>query len=244
MRTGCSNCVRFGLPCTFATASQNEVHCTQLDGDSSAPAGEDTAVLRLQQRGRGRPRRDWSATQPRNDVQVETTASTRQKANLEGDSRTNPSPSPVTSCIISLEKDCLDPMNSALNLAQAELLYHFIACTGPGLSGSDDPTHPITLFWTKNSPQIGFKSPWVLHLILSLAAYHLAYLTTEKGEARSQYLLLAKNHSSLGLKGTNEALSSCNISNCGSIYVSMILIWYCTFAGGLPQTAIRTLACG
>jgi hypothetical protein len=86
-------------------------------------------------------------------------------------------------------------------------------------------------FWSSNVPQLGLKHHFVMHLILAIAAHHLAYLQVNKPSAK-HYTLLALKHASKGLKGFTAAITSPRDSNCGALYVSAILVCYCTFAGG------------
>jgi hypothetical protein len=70
-----------------------------------------------------------------------------------------------------------------------------------------------------------------MHLILAIAGYHLAYLRASEYSAK-RYSLLATSHTSKGLNGFTAALANPNPDNCGALYVSAILVCYCTFAGG------------
>ncbi|KAF5686021.1 C6 finger domain-containing protein [Fusarium circinatum] len=117
-------------------------------------------------------------------------------------------------------------------MTQAELLRQFIIFTGPNLGGSDDPNHPIVQFWSRDATLLAASYPYLLHLCLSPAAYHLAYLASNTPLKRSRYIALAKDHFSIGLIQTNEALSQIDASNCGSLYVSTVLVCFCVFAAG------------
>ncbi|KAF6525609.1 hypothetical protein HZS61_011404 [Fusarium oxysporum f. sp. conglutinans] len=101
----------------------------------------------------------------------------------------------------------------------AELLHQFITCTGPNLGGSDDPNHPIVKFWSRNATLLAISHPYLLHLSLSLAAYHLAFLASETEPSKAHHTLLARHHFSVGLTQANEALSSIDTSTCGSLYM-------------------------
>ncbi|KAL6402757.1 hypothetical protein AUP68_14093 [Ilyonectria robusta] len=124
------------------------------------------------------------------------------------------------------------PSDAELNMTQAELLHQFITCTGPDLGGSDDPSHPIVQFWARNATLLAISHPYLLRLCLSLAAYHLAFLASETEPNKARYATLARHHFSVGLTQANEALSAINTSTCGSLYVSTILVCFCSFAAG------------
>lgn len=202
-RPECANCARFSLPCSFSAPA------------GIAPTGPDTTTRPseanpvsqlpyLPRRGRGRPRKDWAAGYAGKPLQPQ--------------SQSQPQTVPPSNPDISL------------NVAQAELLHQFITCTGPSLASPDDD--PIAQFWTRNVTPIGLSNPSVLHLCLSLAAYHLTYKTEEPGHARCHYQDLAKRHFDLGLVQANEALAAISASNCGAVYLSTMLVCFCSFAAG------------
>lgn len=70
-----------------------------------------------------------------------------------------------------------DVRPAPINVDHAELLLHFTATTAATLGGCECPN--MLGFWTRNVPQIGLSRPFVLHLVLSLAAFHLAYQTAD-----------------------------------------------------------------
>ncbi|KAH7129948.1 hypothetical protein B0J13DRAFT_133830 [Dactylonectria estremocensis] len=203
-RPECANCARFSLPCSFSATPG----VAPAGPDATTRPAEASAVSQLPflpRRGRGRPRRDWAA----------------------GDAGKQAQPSQSQS-----QSQAVPPSNpdTSLNIAQAELLHQFIICTGPSLASSDDD--PIARFWTRNVTPIGLSNPSVLHLCLSLAAYHLAYQTEQPGHTRSHYQTLAKHHFDLGLVLANEALAAMSVSNCGAVYLSTMLVCFCSFAAG------------
>lgn len=109
-------------------------------------------------------------------------------------------------------------------------------------------------FWTHHVPHMGLSRNFVLHLVLALAAFHLAYLASNDKDAashsdggrtpsppsgrrrsRQQYLSLAQQHFTTGLAGFSAELAEPNGENCGSLYLGAVLTSYCTFAAG-PTT--------
>jgi hypothetical protein len=96
-------------------------------------------------------------------------------------------------------------------------------------------------FWSCNVPQLGLTHHFVMHLILAIAGYHLAYLRANEYSAK-HYNLLATSHASKGLNGFSAALANPNPDNCGALYVSAILVCYCTFASG-PTSPGDLLIC-
>ncbi|EXL40274.1 hypothetical protein FOCG_17162 [Fusarium oxysporum f. sp. radicis-lycopersici 26381] len=154
-------------------------------------------------RKRGRPRKDWTSQGLASETHIQLESS----------------------------QPLLSP-DTELNITQAELLHQFITCTGPNLGGSDDPNHPIVKFWSRNATLLAISHPYLLHLSLSFAAYHLAFLASETEPSKAHHTLLARHHFSVGLTQANEALSSIDTSTCGSLYVSTILVCFCSFAAG------------
>ncbi|EXL66271.1 hypothetical protein FOPG_17547 [Fusarium oxysporum f. sp. conglutinans race 2 54008] len=141
-------------------------------------------------RKRGRPRKDWTSQGLASETHIQPESS-----------------QPLLSS------------DTELNITQAELLHQFITCTGPNLGGSDDPNHPIVKFWSRNATLLAISHPYLLHLSLSLAAYHLAFLASETEPSKAHHTLLARHHFSVGLTQANEALSSIDTSTCGSLYM-------------------------
>ncbi|KAG7284814.1 hypothetical protein NEMBOFW57_009429 [Staphylotrichum longicolle] len=130
---------------------------------------------------------------------------------------------------------------------QAELLLHFTTTTAPTLGGCDCP-HQLA-FWTRNVPHIGLSHPFVLHLLLAAASFHLAYLakhhtTTDTAVdnatasalplrlMRVEYLALAQQHLTAGVSGFSAQLARPAPENCGALYLGAVLTCYCTFADG------------
>ncbi|KAI7763959.1 hypothetical protein LZL87_006341 [Fusarium oxysporum] len=178
--------------------SKKKFHHKSKSGCSNfVPASSPTTAPMAPVRpGRGRPRKNWSCQAQDSSL----------RSYLQSEPNESPQP-PET--------------ETELNMAQAELLRQFIIFTGPNLGGSDDPNHPIVQFWSRDATLLAASYPYLLHLCLSLAAYHLAFLASNNSLKRSRYIALAKDHFSIGLIQTNEALSQIDASNCGSLSLSL-----------------------
>ncbi|KAH7470410.1 hypothetical protein FOMA001_g14421 [Fusarium oxysporum f. sp. matthiolae] len=209
-KNGCSNCKRRKVKCDelqprCTNCTRFHLEC-QYDIHPVVPASSlATAPIAPVKPGRGRPRKNWSFQ--------------AQDSSLRSHFQSEPRESPQSP-------------ETELNMAQAELLRQFIIFTGPNLGGSDDPNHPIVQFWSRDATLLAASYPYLLHLCLSLAAYHLAFLASNNSLKRSRYIALAKDHFSVGLIQTNETLSQIDASNCGSLYVSTTLVCFCVFAAG------------
>lgn len=108
-------------------------------------------------------------------------------------------------------------------------------------------------------PHIGLSHPFVLHLLLAAAAFHLAYLakhhtTTDTAVdnaaastlplrlTRVEYLALAQQHLTAGVSGFSAQLARPAPETCGALYLGAVLTCYCTFADG-PSGRDDLLVC-
>lgn len=73
-------------------------------------------------------------------------------------------------------------------------------------------------------PREGYKSSYVMHGILSMAAAHKAYLTPSQ---RKTYLALSDYHQALGSEGFRSQLEDVNSDNWASVFCfASILVLY------------------
>ncbi|KAF4989407.1 hypothetical protein FGRMN_9132 [Fusarium graminum] len=219
VKPACANCVRFGIPCDFAPQP--------LSSDDSALQRSPPEILSVlaepvttPRRGPGRPRKDWAAL---------TRPPPPPPASVSDRATTSPSSTaatPASSSTVSNSQIC------SLNVADAELLFHFMTNTSRTLHDADDPADSIASFWAQNVPQIGLSYHFVLHMMYALAGYNLAYQEPKETERHTQNLALAAHHAELGISEMNRTLTNLNETNCGALYVAAVLVCYCTFAAG------------
>lgn len=228
MKPACANCIRFGIPCDFAPASPSSSINSLPGADiGGSPGGESSSIPR---RGPGRPRKDWaSISRPAQQQQADNNNTT-----------TSPSSTADTPATTS-SYSTTETYSCSLNVADTELLLHFISTTGKTLTLSDREDDHLNRFWARNVPKIGVSYHFVLHFIYALAGYHLAFSGGGEGEPR-QYLSLASHHSAVGLAELNRVLPSLDENNCGALYISAVLVCYCTFAAG-PTSMNDLLVC-
>ncbi|KAH6720193.1 hypothetical protein BKA61DRAFT_231515 [Leptodontidium sp. MPI-SDFR-AT-0119] len=112
-----------------------------------------------------------------------------------------------------------------INAGDLEIWHHYLMKTCPSFLGNGLD------FWQEKLPEIGFSYHFVLQLILSLSAFHLARCRPEK---RDFYLSIAEKYHTAGIQGVTVALASLNAENCEAMYSSAILVCFCSFARG-PQ---------
>ncbi|KAK8172642.1 hypothetical protein BKA80DRAFT_263468 [Phyllosticta citrichinensis] len=258
----CGNCVRFGVPCDLAPGVVSDI----------------PAVVQIR-RGRGRPRKDWISTSTTPPSSTSQTSNEKSLSELLLQFSENGVPSPPTSAeAVATPESTTDttalyqPPCATLpliNIDDAEPLLHFIqytAATLPGKGGGGNMCR-ILRFWERNAPQIDLRWPFVQHLILSVAYFHLSKLALEQDEesgghkkpdgdagdpgglrhpllrrTRDEYLALAQHHFSSGLAGFTCLMAHPDTSNCGALYLSAVMVSYCTFAAG-PTSANDLLVC-
>ncbi|KAH7154923.1 hypothetical protein B0J13DRAFT_212882 [Dactylonectria estremocensis] len=226
VKPACSNCIRFGIPCDFAPLPpSNEDPAPKASvGDAVANHGGEPSTT--PRRGPGRPRKDWAALAKPLPQTTERTG-TSPVSNVTTPASTSTAPE-LISC--------------SFNVADAELLLHFISHTASSLHDSEEPDSSIGRFWERNVPQIGLSYHFVLHLAYALAGYHLAFEETSSSDRHAQYLAIARHHSETGLAELNRTLPSLDETNCGALYVSAVLVCYCAFAAG-PTGSTDLLVC-
>ncbi|KAF7551254.1 hypothetical protein G7046_g7767 [Stylonectria norvegica] len=236
VKPSCANCLRFGISCDFAppptlpqtTNAPRLLAPLGSDLGGGSQTGIDASASSVPRRGPGRPRKDWSNLPriPLPSIERSTVSPTLMAA----------TPSVTSSSPLMDYNPC------SLNVADAELLLHFVSYTASTLADSGMVDDNITQFWARNVPKMGISHHFVLHLTYALAAYHMAYSDAGDSEQRSRQLSLAEHHSSAGLAELNQVLPQLDETNCGALYVSAVAMCYCTFAAG-PTSIDDLLVC-
>lgn len=106
-----------------------------------------------------------------------------------------------------------------------ELMHHYCISTCESLAFRED----LRYVWRVAFPQEGYRHPFVMHGLLSLAALHKAYLFPSR---RQEYLTLAASHHALGLERFRALLSDIGDSNWKAMlcYASIVVIHVCSLA--------------
>lgn len=188
------------------------IPCNFNSNHSSPPNGSPPA--QDLPRRRGRPRKDWlsaSAAPPSND-------------NHPG--RT---PDPATT---SPDTPCEQPppyfvSDHSLNIADLQLLHHYISKASLNIANAKG----LSAFWSIDCPKIGFANPHTLHLILTYSALHMSRHEADP-ERRQQLHDEAVLHFATALQQTRLELSRLDRGNAHALYVSSMLVCFCTFAKG------------
>ncbi|KAI4868747.1 hypothetical protein F4820DRAFT_444664 [Hypoxylon rubiginosum] len=218
----CRNCIRFGIGCEYSSSSSkaSPTSCETAQESSSIGSSPTETFLStsIPRRRRGRPRKDWNSF-----IDTRTDTSLTSSSSLSLSLTTSLLGSPIVRASGSFQ---------SLNIADAELLLQYISSTAQSLVGAGDPTRR---FWAYEVPKMGLSNEFLLHLVLAVAGHHLARLEGDRERAndcQSRYVALTRNHFQAGLAGFKEALPTFSKSNGVALYVSAILVCWCSFATG------------
>lgn len=117
------------------------------------------------------------------------------------------------------------PAPIGLNVADAELMYHWTTSTSLTLSSQSGGA----TFWKTSVTEIGLSHHYVLHLLLSLTALHLAHCRpTRYGE----YTSLADHHYTAALPSVTSELAHIHKDNADPVLLSGMFICFITWARG------------
>ncbi|KAG8162327.1 hypothetical protein KVR01_008092 [Diaporthe batatas] len=106
-----------------------------------------------------------------------------------------------------------------------ELMHHYCVSTSDSMAFRED----LRYVWRVVFPQQGYRHPFVMHGLLSLAALHKAYLFPSR---RREYLTLGASHHALGLERFRTLLSDIGDSNWKAMlcYASIVVVHVCSQA--------------
>ncbi|OKL58809.1 hypothetical protein UA08_05738 [Talaromyces atroroseus] len=201
-RAGCQRCKARRVKCDEARPVCRNCEKSSLRCDfSPALARAGPQQQAIGKRGRGRPRRDWESIIAELPMR---NASCSLPAQETAESPS--SGSAVTPC---------------LNVDDLELFYHYLNHRCLKRSGEH--------MWHVKVPQLGFQHPYVLHLILAMAAFHLVHLAPPDSDV-ARFEGLADHHYEAGLREVSRLIPSINRHNLVSLYVATVLICLITCA--------------
>jgi Fungal Zn(2)-Cys(6) binuclear cluster domain/Fungal specific transcription factor domain len=113
-----------------------------------------------------------------------------------------------------------------LNLLDLELMHHFTAFTAVRMS--DIPT--TNQLWTTVIPQIGFRHPFLLHGILSMAALHRRTDPAATEFQQAALLDLARDHQQQALSEYIPLLGNITSDNCHALFAFSQIIAAVSYA--------------
>lgn len=104
-------------------------------------------------------------------------------------------------------------------------MHHYCVSTSETLAFRED----LRYVWRVIFPQEGYRHPFVMHGLLSLAALHKAFLFPLR---RREYLTLGASHHALGLERFRALLSDIGDSNWKAMlcYASIVVVHVCSLA--------------
>ena len=83
--------------------------------------------------------------------------------------------------------------------------------------------HPDHI-WQSDIPKLAFAHPFLLHQVLAMAAFHLAYLAPGPGPLRRQHLAQASHHQNSAIQGIRGALADLTPDNCHALFPASSLL--------------------
>ncbi|KAK4184220.1 sterol uptake control protein 2 [Podospora australis] len=112
-------------------------------------------------------------------------------------------------------------------VSDLELLHQWSTATFKTMAVAVDSGKMLDHLWQVEVPQQAFRHVFLLHQILAISAYHLAYLRPEN---RRQYSLRASYHQSLAIQGIRSALTNISADNCHALFATSALLFISALA--------------
>ncbi|KAJ4285997.1 hypothetical protein N0V88_008148 [Collariella sp. IMI 366227] len=110
-----------------------------------------------------------------------------------------------------------------------ELLHNFTTSTYTTFQ-LDTARHETYRLWQVEVPKQAFVHVFLLHQILAISSYHLAYLNPQR---RQEYALRASQHQNAGIRRMRAALGAISDKNCHALFASSSLL----FIGALAASS-------
>ncbi|KAK3988743.1 sterol uptake control protein 2 [Cladorrhinum sp. PSN332] len=118
-------------------------------------------------------------------------------------------------------------------VSDMELLHQWSTSTFQTIV-EPDATPNIRRLWQVEVPQMSFKHTFLLHQILAISAYHLAYL---RPESCQQYCLRASQHQNVAIKTMRDELSTVTPENCHALLVASGFLFTSVLAASQFESA-------
>lgn len=84
--------------------------------------------------------------------------------------------------------------------------------------------------WQLEVPTLAFAHDFLMHQLLAISAYHLAYL---QPDGPQRYLIQASHHQDIAIKGLHCLLPRVDSSNCHAVFVTATFLALGAFASGI-----------
>lgn len=115
--------------------------------------------------------------------------------------------------------DALRPSSVQLNVVDFELYHNFV------MNSSQHFGYPK--LWREKVPEIAFKVPCILHLMLAFSALHMAMLRPEESR---KYEAIADEHYASGVPIVTQMMENIGKENAPTLFIASNLICISTFA--------------
>lgn len=213
----CLNCVKRDVICSSPSRPLNNSHSAARTGASCSDDRSRGTVVGHYRRG----------------LRFVPSAYTSDSSSADVRRRTEPRPTTPSHAISNLKLLCgrsevsespprplsSNPLSLPLSYADLELWHHYILLTSGTVSewsdGSDNH------FWRVEFPEMGFKSPHILHLLLGLGALHKARVNPAH---RNSLLSQADSHHAIGMRGATKMLQAMAPEDFQTAFASSSLI--------------------
>lgn len=102
-------------------------------------------------------------------------------------------------------------------------MHHYSVVTSLTLPRAQEELH----VWQQQVPKLAYKYPFLVHQILAVAAFHLAYLQPAQ---RSEHSLHASQHQNRSIEGMRGHLAEITSENCHALFMASSLLLVGAFA--------------
>ncbi|KAG8362130.1 hypothetical protein FVEN_g52 [Fusarium venenatum] len=122
-----------------------------------------------------------------------------------------------------------EPIEQSTWLTDLELMHHHSTCTYLTLPRADELHH----IWQIEMPKLALRHVYLLHQVLSVSAFHLAFLNPD----RPEFPVCASQHQNEAIKGLRSAIGSISQDSCVEIFLASSLLSIGAFAGFSTQNS-------
>ncbi|KAM7216751.1 sterol uptake control protein 2 [Rhypophila decipiens] len=240
----CKACTRHGIECSLVTGQSTG---TPQPSQSSRSSSTTPSVTTPRQRGKT-PDCDFNtlpAARPSHSGQqqlpsisqligphdqlapyVDTTTissvSTRSLSLGGTPLPTSPDPYPYFAKFTSYDGE-QEPANWASDM---ELMHHYSTSCYKTIAKGYSPE-----IWSIEVPKLAFANPYLLHEMLAISAFHLAFLRPDRHE---ELTVQATHHQSRAIKGIRGVLSNLSAQNCHALFVASTFLFVGSLAASRP----------
>ncbi|KAF2688334.1 hypothetical protein K458DRAFT_440034 [Lentithecium fluviatile CBS 122367] len=211
----CSNCARHGVLCSLVDPNA----ALQVPAASGSGSGSGRVPKRSVKPLVERPKKEASnspslaSTLPTETIlnlsPEATTAATSEADSPQSGSDAFPF---ITKFVIKRET-----IQANLWLKDLELMHHWMADAVDTLSQRTD----VKDMWRGNGPKIATHFTYLMHEILALSAFHLAFLEPDK---RKEHFALGIHHQDHALRGMRKGLRDITEANASALFATSTLI--------------------